>query len=327
MDDEVQARIEAMTWFHALRLGRFSTPGRGGFPPNWSLLATLKLIEDIQLAGAHCADIDTQDGLAAFALAERGAGRVDATDLHHRPQFLLARELAGLEARVHYHADTHLNDLEDRWGLAKLDVLVLAGALYNSPSPLTALFKCRRLLKPDGLIIVETGCHPIDEPVLVVNTEHEEPRFDEATSFLVPSRRAVEGLLRLASFEVVASYDFEGRSRTTFLAKAVQPAAVTNRTPLLEKAHEWLARSKSDRRAEGLVFDDVVHGSYVASSVRYLGPTGAQTLDVVRYRPMIRFQPAYAAEPSPIAHQGRSWRARLAPVKAFMRAFRERLRA
>ncbi len=289
----VADRISDHTWFHAIDFGSVQSPGRGDHPPNRSLFGTFDFLQHIELSGARCLDIGTMDGLAAFIMQGRGAAEVIATDLYDRPQFLLARELLGLDEKVRYLPNTHINDLGAEVGWGGMDMLVLAGVLYHSFSPLTALFTCRRLLKDGGLVIVETMSTRSDEPILILNPAADSPPVDEYTTYFVPSPKAVAGMLKLAGFEVLGSRQAIGRSRVTLLARATKPSLVPGRSKLMIEAHERLALMDDDLLRDGLDFQALEHGNSEPSSVRYSGPTGDHDFDDLFYEPTFQLQPAW----------------------------------
>jgi SAM-dependent methyltransferase len=294
VDEATRTKINELSWFHAINFREASSPGRGGNPPNWSLFGTLSFLGDTALEGARCLDVGAMDGLASFIMKERGAARVVATDLYDRPQFRLARSILGLETQVEYLPTTHLSQLGARFGRGAFDVVVFAGVLYHVFSPLISLMQCRKLLKTGGLLIVETMCTRREEPILILNPEQIPPPVDEYTTYFVPTRSAVEGMLKLAGFEVLASLDVKGRNRTTVLARASRPSEIPDRSELLCRMHDRLARGADDLLAEELSYYDLERDQSVPSSITYSGARGARELDVQHYVPLSSLQPTWS---------------------------------
>ena len=91
--------------------------------------------------------LDVGAGLGTFAsLASRDGWKVDGTEVSRRAQEL-ARERYGIELR--------LGQLEDiDFPEARYDLITLWHVIEHVPSPTAAVAICRKLLDPDGLLIM-----------------------------------------------------------------------------------------------------------------------------------------------------------------------------
>lgn len=239
---------QSIPWFHAIDFGDWTSPGRSapGANPNSTLLPVFEFMRHIDFAGRDVLDIGTADGLVAFAAEALGASRVVATDGTPRRPFEIARELIG--SSVEYV--THLPDvdlLRRKEGLGRFDIIILAGFLYHVWGPLNVVGACRNLLRPGGLILVETVYTGDAEPVLRLNTEMDPPLTEQISSYFIGSPPAIHGMLKLACFDCLASASLGpkleqgGVGRYGVVARAVSPDNVSDRLPQLMRTHSRLA--------------------------------------------------------------------------------------
>jgi len=292
-----QAEIDKLRWFHAIDLGELQTPGRipPSQPPNFSLFGIYRFLEHIDVTGADVIDVGTMDGLMAFAMRKLGAKRVVATDLWDRHQFRLAREALGYADDVEYYTELDVRDMEARFGRYAFDLMVFAGVLYHLMSPLEYLVKCRQLLKPQGLFLMET-CFgaKLDGMQIVFNQGMRDPHYDEPTTYFLPSKQALLALLRSAGFDVLGVLALEtGSERVTVLARAVKPSEVRGKTKLQLRHDEYC--DKPNHFAYGDVFYDLEHTEVAPSKLRYAGRDGVDsTIDIRKFRPTVPFQPRWS---------------------------------
>lgn len=292
-----QAEIDKLRWFHAIDLGELKTPGRlpPSRPPNFSLFGIFRFLEDIDVKGADVIDIGTMDGLMAFASRKLGANRVVATDLWDRHHFRLARQALGYDDVVEYHTQLDVRDMEDRFGRYAFDLMFFSGVLYHLMSPLEYLVKCRQLLRPNGLILVETCLSSnLGGMQIIFNQGMNDPFFDEPTTYFLPSKAALLAMMRSAGFDVLGVRALKGASkRTTILGRAVKPSQVRDKTALQRRHDEYC--DKPDHFAYGDVFYDLEHTDTSPSKIKYTGEDGVdEPMDIIQYRPTIPLQPSWA---------------------------------
>jgi len=233
-----RARAEELQWFHAMDLGAFQTAGR--FPvgerQNRTLLPVFDALSRTDVAVRSCLDIGAMSGLVSFGLARLGASRVVATDALDVASFRLARDILGLD--VEYHPRTQFDTLRTKLDGERFDLIVCAGVLYHMLNPFSAIAECRRMLNPGGLLILETAFAPgMAEPGMLLNPARERPDPEPYTYWL-PSAAGVEGMMRLAAFDVLDDARLLDPPRLAVVGRAVAPEAVTERTPLTARMHE-----------------------------------------------------------------------------------------
>lgn len=293
-----------MSWFHAIDFGDAQSPGRApDAPPNWTLFGCFHYLPDIDVRGQRCLDIGTMDGLIAFILSRRGAPDVIATDLYNRDQFRLARALAGLDGKVGYHPHMHINQMSERFGFFSFDLVAFCGVLYHAFAPLVTLMQCRQLLKEDGLIIVETSAAPGSEATLLFNMEWASPLASEYTTYFVPTKSALEGMMKFAGFEVLGCVTLRDRNRITALGRATRPSQVPDRTALMREGHERLARARNDLITDVMSYYDLENTERERSSICYTGRSPSTEIDIFEFETQLALQPINIAKRLPTARR------------------------
>ena len=295
IDPDLRKKIEAERWFHSIDFGEFSVSSylpTYGFPPNRHLFSAFRYLSEISLEGQRCLDIGTFDGLTAFVLDRKGAARVDGTCQYDLPRFRLAREVLGAD-RVFYHPKTQLEDLMDLFGEAQFDLIVVSATLHQLTLPQECLFICRRLLKRNGLFILEAATFKDPTPALYLNPELDHPVVGNPTVW-IPTDSAMKGMLRLASFDplsctdvVVGTSGTRIRSRTTILSKAVAPRDVRGRTKGLADIHD---KAQFTGRID---YRSLARPDLPESSIRYSGPTGLRPAHAQDEVPDVPLQPRW----------------------------------
>ncbi|MGH8564324.1 MAG: class I SAM-dependent methyltransferase [Gammaproteobacteria bacterium] len=266
--EDLARLADEFTWFHAIDCGDFQTSGRfkPGTPQNCTLYGVFDLIRQMDLRGQNCLDIGTADGLLAFGMKTLGAETVIASDSYRPKSFDLA--CAAIGADIGYRPQLQIKDLLATFQPASFDLIACAGVIYHMLNPLSALLVGRQLVKEGGYLLVETAYAPgavclgsptkrwarsstiaakfaralaklapkndsaamVFNPVAEINAE--------MYTYWLPTRAALEGMMRLACFEVVATRTINRLARITVLGRAVKPAEISQRSALLQKMHD-----------------------------------------------------------------------------------------
>ena len=232
--DSLIAAVSQLDWVHKIDLGHGVFTRDSDLHPNIKIVR--ELLSPIDFRGRACIDIGTRDGGIAFEMEKAGAAPVVATDIEDRPQFRLAHKL--LNSNVQYLTDCHVYDLQARLGHIppeQWDVIVFSGVLYHIVDPLGTLAQIRNLLKPGGLLIVESACIEHEEISMYFNAAG--CFYNEPYTFWLPTASCLRYLLRLCSFEPLRSLCANNRlqhgqvQRYALVARAVKPsvAMITDR--------------------------------------------------------------------------------------------------
>ncbi|MEQ1672704.1 MAG: class I SAM-dependent methyltransferase, partial [Hyphomicrobium sp.] len=252
-------------------------------PPNYHLWPVFSYLNQIDLTGQTCLDIGTYDGMTAFVMAEKGSARVDATCQFDLDRFRIVRALKKYQT-IHYHPQTDIKSMSQSFDAGAYDVVVISAMLHHLTSPFDGLAEARRLLRRNGLFILEAAVFDRPDAAIYLNTEIEDPVYGAPTIF-IPSVRALRGMLKLACFDVLSETRMLGTKdsrepnyeRFTFLARAVRPEEVQARTKKTEEIHTSVA-SVGDLNFKQL------SNEQASSTVHYAGQKGTRNLNVWTHR-------------------------------------------
>lgn len=232
MSESFETYAASARWYHAMRIGDVVTRGR--FPEgvqNRTLLGVFDLLKGVDVSGLDCLDIGAMDGITSFGLKALGAESVTATDRYRRDNFEKAR--AALDLDVAYAPGLEISGMVEHFGTRRFDLIVCAGVIYHMLNPFTAFQVCRQIIKPGGLLIIESACAPDETaPVLALNSETQQ--FNEVFTYWVPSPAAIEGMMRLGGFSVLDRRRQRALRRHAVIARAASCDEIADRTDMLK---------------------------------------------------------------------------------------------
>jgi len=283
MSNTIEHYLAQQKWFHSIDFGDIASQGRfqPGHPQNITLYGFMDLIQHINLAGASVLDVGAVDGLASFGMKAKGAVRVSATDSVDKTTFRRAREFLNLD--IHYHPRTQLRDFPKIFPKGSFDLILCAGVIYHMLNPVSAFLECRKVIKEEGFLIMETPYFKSEERACIfLNSETE--MVNEVYTYSVPTQSAVEGLMRLAGFNVVAVRKLNGPDRITVLGQAKPLDAISERTPLLKRIHELDTCDFDFRYVDNLP-------APATSSLKYSGSCDELMIDYRSYVPNFPYHP------------------------------------
>jgi tRNA (mo5U34)-methyltransferase len=202
--DELQARADAVRWYHRIDLGQGVVTR--GVDDTASRLARIGLPAD--LSGCSVLDIGAWDGFFSFEAERRGAARVVAADYYAwhglgwgtgqgKAGFELARSALG--SKVEDVGVDVLDLSPDRLGT--FDIVLFLGVLYHVPNPLLALERVAAMTR--RLLILETVIDMIGvtRPAAAFYPGRE--LSNDPTNWWGPNPAAVHGMLRSVGFDAV----------------------------------------------------------------------------------------------------------------------------
>jgi len=283
VDQAIKDEFAARKWFHAIDFGDFASQGRfrPGHPQNITLYGFMDLIQHVDLKGADVLDIGAVDGISSFGMHAMGAGSVTATDTVNKETFLRAREVLDLD--INYHPHTQIVDFKDKFTPGSFDAILCAGVIYHMLNPVSAFLECRKIIKEGGLLFMETPYFADEERACIfVNSEAE--MVNEIYTYSVPTKAAVQGLMRLAGFEVLATRTITGPDRVTVVGRAAPLDEIKDTTPLLKRIFESDTCDNEFRYAQHLP-------SPVESKLVYTGPKDEQNINYHSYKPNFPYHP------------------------------------
>lgn len=187
--------------------------------------------------GMRVLDIGIRDGFYSFAMEKRGAEEVIGIDYVPPTNTGFHVCAPALDSKVRYEVDNVYNLSEERYGL--FDVVLFLGVIYHLRHPLLALDVIRKIMKPDGLIFIETvvldqHIHLPSGEALV--TKELDPRINQMpmlhtfaqdypngdkTVTYVPNIAGLRALLESAEFEPIADQLYPDASRGVISGQAI----------------------------------------------------------------------------------------------------------
>jgi len=197
----LQAKVDALRWFHTIDLGHgVVTKGADNSPDR---LVRIQMPAD--LAGRSVLDVGAWDGFYSFEAERRRAARVVAADHYAwhgegwgtglgKAGFELAR--AALNSRVE-DVDIDVMDLAPE-RVGAFDVVLFLGVLYHLRDPLLALERVSSVTT--HMLILETVVDMvgISRPAAAFYPARE--LNDDPTNWWGPNQAAVSGMLRSVGF-------------------------------------------------------------------------------------------------------------------------------
>lgn len=271
------------TWFHAIDFGPFASAGRfrPGQPQNQTLFPFMDLVSHVDLKGQSALDVGSADGLASLGMAKRGAN-VTAIDSYDMPTFRLAQKLLGID--IDYHPGVQVKDVVSTFGTERFDFVLCAGVIYHMLNPYTAVLQIRKAIKEGGLFVLESPVtERTQEPAMFFNSEMTD--FTELYTYWVPTPACMLGMLKLASFNVIATRMLKAPRRFSVLAQAVTPEEVSNRSELLTRIHAADTCDFEFRLSE-------VKNRTKRSTITFNKPAEHAEIDPQKFEPNFPFQPA-----------------------------------
>lgn len=236
--EELEQAAADAKWFHAIDFGNFQSSGRmpEGSKPNYTLFPVFEILKRIDLKGMDCLDVGSACGLTSFGLKTSGAKYVASVDIVDFYTYRIAQNLLGLD--TDYHPRVRADRMSDEFPDQRFDLIVCAGVLYHMFNPMGAIAEARRLIRKNGLFVLETAyIREPAEPIMMFNSENA-GFFDEAYTYWLPTESAIAGMLKMFGFNILRVVKLASPARIAFLVQAVDYNDVENRTPIMKRAQE-----------------------------------------------------------------------------------------
>lgn len=200
-------------WYHKIRLADgIVTPGFD-LEPLWDQVR--KVRDTVDYKGKTVLDIASFDGMFAFEAEKRGASRVIATDCLYKSfeNFLFCREVLQSSVFPYYNVSPY--NLADRLNVyfqenyeelpedRRFDIVQHFGLLYHLRDPMLSLLQARSVLKPGGILILETDfVMDSSESKMVFNGLPENARIrDNYSVWWAPTKPCLLEMLQASLFK------------------------------------------------------------------------------------------------------------------------------
>lgn len=161
--------IRKAWWYYTVEAGDGSIIQ--GVYPDEHLFPPRMMQRRVDLRGARCLDVCSAEGILPVLAKKGGAEMVVASDFDEeyrvKMQYLERIHNVELEFATIGRA-TNIAELIDAYP-GGFDYINLSGLLYHVTSPIDTLMETRKLLRPNGLMLVSTIYLPIEECLMKFN--------------------------------------------------------------------------------------------------------------------------------------------------------------
>src|SRR5579872_664473 len=200
---DLQREIDAISWYHEFTFpnGLVARPQAAGIEDHRRIWTHIEQqLDRIDFRGKSVLDLGCWDGYWSFYAERRGAKRVLATDDASQnwagsAGLMTAKKL--LASRINVDLDVSIYDLEKLD--ERFDIVLCMGIYYHLIDPIQAFAQVRHCCKSGGLAIFEgdvlTGAR---------GSQLHYDLSDHAKPIFVPSRSALEQMLRASYFDIAS---------------------------------------------------------------------------------------------------------------------------
>jgi tRNA (mo5U34)-methyltransferase len=194
-------RMNSMPWYHKIELAPgIVTPGN-----DWEALwdPMLAYHRAVNFAGKRVLEIGCWDGYWSFEAEKLGAAEIWATDdmSQRRNQTrTVPFAIECLGSRVRYRDDVSVYAVETCFD-EKFDIVIFYGVLYHLRYPALALAKLRQVLRPGGLLLLETAVL-LDTDDTLMRWGHSRIYAGDRSTWNAPSVPCLRLLLESSYFDV-----------------------------------------------------------------------------------------------------------------------------
>src|SRR6185436_9541155 len=152
--EQIASLIQSVRfWYHQIELAPgIITPGKNASSKVLENLDSLGLPKDAK--GLRVLDIGCRDGYFAFEMERRGA---EVIGIDYAPSHTTGFDVAAkiLDSKVPYIVENVYDLTPETYGT--FDIVLFLGVIYHLRNPLLALDKIRAVVKPEGLLFVESA--------------------------------------------------------------------------------------------------------------------------------------------------------------------------
>lgn len=208
--ESIQAEVDRlgreMPWYHDIELPfGIRTRGWQGISHLWENIRKVRAgIEKEYLLGGSVLDLGSWDGGWAFEAEALGASQVVAMESGIRGRldhFLFCREQRKSAVIPMYGADAERADMflgPYLFEYDKFDIIQHLGLLYHLKNPMASLAAARRVIKDDGILLLETAGDRDTRSIMRSNDNS--AIYRDAWTFWAPSLGCLTYMLEQSGF-------------------------------------------------------------------------------------------------------------------------------
>jgi 2-polyprenyl-3-methyl-5-hydroxy-6-metoxy-1,4-benzoquinol methylase len=157
----------ALRWYSKMELAPGVFTRNEEEPPYWTMALSRQALRQVDLTGKRCLDVGAVDGFMSIVMKKLGADRVVSVDcLDWRKQIITSTAAHGVDIEYVPRVGSlnlidrmiEVHKLADRGGDDfAFDVVLCSGVMYHVLSPLHLIGALRTLVRPGGLVFLETA--------------------------------------------------------------------------------------------------------------------------------------------------------------------------
>lgn len=186
-------------WFHAIEL----TPGFTTTPFHkidylWDMMRTVR--STIPYRGKSVLDVGTNDGMWAFEAEQQRAEMVIAIDNGQYGE-VPSKRFAFAKRVLKSNVSCWIADVQEPLPFAgTFDIIQFFGVLYHIEDPIRSLHRLRDVVKPDGLMLLETAVWN-DQGPPAVRFNSDLRVYNDATTFWLPNLPCLLAWLKMTGWK------------------------------------------------------------------------------------------------------------------------------
>lgn len=217
--DEILEKVKMFSWYHIIDVGHgIKTPGYNNL--NLQQAVVNKALARVDFKEKKVLDIGCRDGMYCFDAEKRGASEIigiDSMISKGATEFLIPY----FNSKVKMYEMSLFELTPEKFGL--FDVIIFPGVLYHLRYPFSALKIMRTLLKPNGIMIMETAVlrsfsfSRLEKLALLYCPIGKESPYEETSVTFYNTKGLIDSLTSL-SFDTISinyMYDDERRKNLT----------------------------------------------------------------------------------------------------------------
>lgn len=199
-------------WFHAIEL----TPGFTTVPFHkidylWDMIRSVR--RSVPYRGKSVLDVGTNDGMWAFEAEKLGADPVitiDTDQYGEEPHKRFAFAKGVLKSNVW----PYIADVQELLGwLGTFDIIQYFGVLYHIEDPIRSLHRLHDVVKPDGVMLLETAVWNDQGPPMA-RFNSDLGVYNDGTTFWLPNLACLLAWLKMTDWKVGGSTSVKDSQQT-----------------------------------------------------------------------------------------------------------------
>lgn len=212
--EDIQSRIETVSWYHSYDLCGVITPGRLRIDPSYLDMIGVPA----SLGNQKVLEVGAWDGAYTWELERRGPAELHALDIQdpNHTGFNVAKGLLRSKAQYH-HCSIYDMQFKDHF-----DIVIYMGVYYHLKQPMIGFQKIWEALVPGGIVFVEGAVmvqNQIDGHPVGGSFCHFGPVGRDQSMWFTPNLTCLTEWIKYSGFEVLEAKVVANNPRAVVVAK------------------------------------------------------------------------------------------------------------